>query len=106
MRSPLQARPVLRNSLNPGRRIAARLLDGGVAPSCDLSVSGTISNGQACINTPIGNECVSVPSFVPNGTAFQVCGDLCTSFGIPTGICITVTALGQQVASECFGLNC
>jgi len=73
----------------------------GVLPS--FCVSGTVSNGKACVNTPIGDECVSIPSFVPSGTAFSACADLCKTFGIPTGVCITVKALGKQVARECFG---
>jgi hypothetical protein len=103
MRTPIQSRAVLRSSNTAGRGIAGIHAAAGVTPSCDLSVTATVQNGQACINTPFGNECLSVPSLVPNGTVASLCGDICTTFGIPTGVCVSVDIAGQQVANECFG---
>ena len=74
----------------------------GLSPSVCASV--TVGGGQVCLNVPVvGNVCLPIPTWVPSGTAAQACIDVCTTWGFPTGACVTVTALGQQVARECFG---
>ena len=89
--------PVMRRAVSRRPKLAA-----GVRPS-GTCISATISNGKACINTPIGSKCVSVPSSVPNGTVAKVCADICKKWGIPCGAEVTVSVAGQQVASEGFG---
>ena len=75
----------------------------GVLPS-DFCVNLGIQNGRVCLSIPvIGNVCVPVSTGLPNGTAASACVSVCTKWGIPTGACVTVTALGQQIGGECFG---
>lgn len=75
-----------------------------VAAQC---ISVTIQNGQACLNLPIvGNECISVPSWVPNGSACSACLDICTKWGIPCGIEVTLSVAGQQILQKTFGCSC
>ena len=95
MNLPVQSPSAVRNASASIRQ------KGGIEPS--VCVSATVQGGQACINTPIGNECIGVPSWVPNGTAASACLDVCTHFGVPTGVTVTLTALGQQIAQESFG---
>lgn len=62
------------------------------------------SQGQVCLSIPIiGNVCIPVSTPLPAGTAASACISLCTTWGIPTGACVSVSALGQQIARECFG---
>lgn len=89
-----------------GAAPAAALLgaSGALEVQAQACISVTIQNGQACLNIPVyGNVCVPVPYFVPNGTAAQACIDTCSKFGIPCGVKVTVSALGQTVASKSFG---
>jgi hypothetical protein len=100
MKLPQQAQPVMRNSAHLARLL---YVNNGVVTS-DACVSVTIKNGKACLNVPVvGNVCVSVPSWVPNGDLAQACVDICKTWGIPTGACVKVDVAGQQVAKECFG---
>ena len=70
----------------------------------DACVSVTVNNGQVCLNVPIfGSVCIPIPLPLPSGTAAQACIDVCTKFGIPCGVKVTVSVLGQVVASKSFG---
>lgn len=70
----------------------------------DACVSVTINNGQVCLNVPIfGSVCIPIPLPIPSGTAAQACIDVCTKFGFPCGVKVTVSVLGQVVASKSFG---
>lgn len=64
---------------------------------------GLVSKGnQVCLELPIvGNLCV--PIDLPDGTAAEACVDVCTHFGFPTGFCVKVRALGNDIFSQCFG---
>jgi len=64
----------------------------------------TIANGQACINLPlgIGHVCLPVPVSY-NGQVASVCLDICTTFGFPTGVKVTVTIAGIQIVQKTFG---
>ena len=84
---------------------APNLLAGGefsVAAEC---VSVTVENGQVCLQLPlgIGGICLPVPGWVPSGSAAQACLDICTTWGIPTGVRVTVSVAGQQIISKVFG---
>jgi hypothetical protein len=83
------------------------LLDGALKVSAQC-ISVTVQNGQVCINLPlgIGSQCLSVPSWVPNGTACQACLDICTKWGIPCGIEVKVSVAGQQILQKGFGCSC
>jgi hypothetical protein len=70
-------------------------------------ISVTVQNGQACLHLPIvGDECISVPSWVPNGSACSACLDICTKMGFPCGIQVTLSLAGQQILQKTFGCSC
>lgn len=83
------------------------LQDGQLKVSAQC-VSVTVTNGQVCLNLPlgIGSVCLPVPGWVPNGTAAQACLDICTKWGIPCGVEVTVSVAGQQIISKGFGCSC
>lgn len=69
------------------------LIGGGefaIAAGC---VSVTVKNGKVCVNLPlgIGSYCLPVPSWVPEGADLKACIDICTTWGIPTGVKLTVS---------------
>ncbi len=64
----------------------------------------TIENGKACLKLPVvGDVCVNVPSWVPNGTLAEACIDVCKKFGIPCGAKAVIRVAGQDVASASYG---
>ena len=83
------------------------LADGALKVSAQC-VSVTVTNGQVCLNLPlgIGSVCLPVPSWIPNGTAAQACLDICTKWGIPCGVEVTVSVAGQRIISKGFGCSC
>lgn len=83
------------------------LADGALKVSAQC-ISVTVTNGQVCLNLPlgIGSVCLPVPSWIPNGTAAQACLDICTKWGIPCGVEVTVSVAGQQIISKGFGCSC
>ncbi|MDN2579334.1 hypothetical protein [Aquibium sp. ELW1220] len=68
-------------------------------------ISVTVSGGKVCLNLPlgIGSVCLPVPAFVPNGTVAQACIHICTTFGIPTGVTLTVSVAGNMIVQKSFG---
>jgi hypothetical protein len=105
MRTPIQAHPVFRSSPTAGRGVA-RVLAARVAPSdFELCATGTIENGQACINIPVlGQKCFSSSLLGPfDGQSAKICAHVCTKIGIPRGACVTATVGNNQVAQHCFG---
>lgn len=99
----------------PGGGVAALAAGGAQAPVA-LQDSGhmflaaqciavTVANRHICLNLPlhIGKVCLPVPGFVPNGTAAEACIGLCTHFGVPTGLKVTVTIAGKTVLQKTFG---
>ena len=83
-------------------------LDDGTLKVGAQCISVTVTNGQVCLNLPlgIGSVCLPVPSWVPNGTAAQACLDICTKWGIPCGVEVTVSVAGQTVVQKGFGCSC
>lgn len=71
----------------------------------ETCISVTVENGKVCLVLPVINQkvCLPIPSFIPNGTAAQACLKICTTLGFPTGVCVTVSALGKTVVHQCFG---
>lgn len=71
----------------------------------ETCISVTVENGNVCLNLPIVDQkiCLPIPNIIPNGTAAQACLKICTTFGFPTGVCVTVSALGKTVVQQCFG---
>jgi len=83
------------------------LADGGLKISAQC-ISVTVQNGQACVNLPLGlgSACLPIPGWIPNGTAAQACLDLCTKWGIPCGVEVTVSVAGQQIVQKTYGCSC
>lgn len=68
-------------------------------------ISVTVEDGKVCLNLPlgIGKICLPIPSVFPNGTAAEACINICTTWGIPTGVSVTISILGKVVVSKSFG---
>ena len=64
---------------------------------------GLVSAGnQVCLRLPIvGDLCVPVD--LPDGTAAEACVDVCTQWGFPTGVCVKIRVLGNDIFSQCYG---
>lgn len=76
----------------------------------DLSVSAqcvkiTVENNKVCIDLPLGlgKHCLTIPVSVPNGSVGQACLNICTTWGIPTGVKVSVIIAGITVVSQVFG---
>ena len=62
-----------------------------------------VENHQVCLEIPLfGNICIPVPGFVPEGEVGSACLEICTTFGIPTGVKVTLQILKFKV-SKSFG---
>lgn len=83
-------------------------LDDGRLKVSAQCISVTVQNGQVCLNLPLGlgQVCLPIPPWVPSGTAAQACIDICTKWGIPCGVEVTVSVAGQQVVQKGFGCSC
>lgn len=73
-----------------------------LAASC---IAVTVENGKVCLSLPlgIGKVCLPIPSIIPNGTAAEACLSICTTWGIPTGVRVTISVLGKVVVQKSFG---
>lgn len=94
--------------LSATRGQEAVLADGALKIAGGACISVTVQNGQVCINLPlgIGSKCFNVPSWVPNGTACQACIDICTKWGIPCGVEVSISVAGRKIISQGFGCSC
>lgn len=83
------------------------LQDGSLSLSAQC-ISVTVKNGQVCLNLPlgIGSVCLPIPSWIPDGTAAQACLDICTKWGIPCGVEVSVSVAGQVIVRKGFGCSC
>ncbi|BDA86694.1 hypothetical protein Sa4125_42360 [Aureimonas sp. SA4125] len=82
----------------------------GLPPSSELSVlaqciSVTVSNNKVCLNLPlgIGSVCLPIPISFPNGTVAQACLSICTTWGLPTGVKVSVIVAGITIVQQTFG---
>ena len=68
-------------------------------------ISVTVNNNKICINLPLGlgSACLPIPLNIPNGTAAEACIDICTTWGLPTGVTVSVKVAGVTVVSQSFG---
>ena len=73
-----------------------------VAAEC---IAVTTENHKVCINLPLGlgKHCLSLPISIPDGTAGKACLSICTTWGIPTGVKVSVEIAGITVVSQSFG---
>lgn len=83
------------------------LQDGALKISAQC-ISVTVQNNQVCLNLPlgIGSVCLPIPSGFPNGTACQACLDICTKWGIPCGVEVTVSIAGHIIVKKGYGCSC
>lgn len=67
-------------------------------------VEVAVKNGKVCLNLPlgIGSFCLPVPSWIPEGANVKACIDICTKFGIPTGLKLSVSFNGTIVFTKTF----
>lgn len=81
------------------------LSSGGEYSVLAQCISVTVNNHQVCINLPlgIGHVCLPLPISIPSGTVAQACLSICTTWGIPTGVKVTVSALGHVIVTKTFG---
>ena len=81
------------------------LASGGKLTFGATCVSVTVNNGKVCLNLPFGfgSVCLPIPAIFPSGTAGQACLDICTTWGVPTGIKVTVSIAGRTVVQQTFG---
>ena len=81
------------------------LSSGGKLVMAATCVSVTVKNGKVCLNLPFGfgSVCLPIPAIFPDGTAAQACLDICTTWGIPTGIKVTVSVAGRTIVQQTFG---
>jgi hypothetical protein len=83
----------------------AGILAGGefmVAAQC---ISVKVQNHKVCLKLPlgIGSICLPLPINIPNGTAAEACLDICTTWGFPTGVRVTISVLGKVIVRKTFG---
>jgi hypothetical protein len=64
----------------------------------------TIGNGKVCLNLPLGlgKVCIPVPISY-NGKVASACLKICTKWGIPTGVKITISVGGVIIVSKKIG---
>ena len=81
------------------------LTGGGELSISAQCISISVENHKICLSLPlgIGKVCLPIPAFIPNGTAAQACLSICTTWGIPTGVKVTISALGHVVITKSFG---
>jgi hypothetical protein len=86
----------------------ARLEDGALAVAAAECISVTVQNGKVCVTLPlgIGQVCLPVPSWVPSGTVAKACITICTKWGIPCGVELTISVAGQVIIKKGFGCSC
>jgi hypothetical protein len=92
----------------PAATHADMTLDDGTLKMSAQCISVTVQNGQVCLNLPfnLGSVCLPIPAIFPNGTAAQACLDICTKWGIPCGVEVTVSIAGHVIVKKGFGCSC
>ncbi len=60
---------------------------------------------KVCLDLPLGlgKHCISIPISFPDGTVAKACLHICTTWGIPTGVKISIEIGGITVISQTFG---
>jgi hypothetical protein len=88
-----------------GQPPALTLQDSGQMFAAAQCIGVTVQNRKICLNLPlrIGKVCLPVPSFVPNGKAAEACIGICTHWGVPTGLKVTVTVAGKVILQKTYG---
>ena len=86
------------------REAGALGLDDGRLSILAECVTLTISDGEVCIELPLGlgKACLPVPISY-NGQVARACLSVCTTFGIPSGVRVSVSVAGLEIVSKTFG---
>ncbi|MGB6229357.1 MAG: hypothetical protein WBF53_04425 [Litorimonas sp.] len=91
-------------------RVMSDIATAPTAPAAELSLSGgcisvKVEDGKVCVELPlgIGKICIPIPVHFDADVA-QACIKIKSTWGIPTGLCLTISIAGTQVAEQCFGL--
>lgn len=73
-----------------------------VAAEC---ISVTTEGNKVCVNLPLGfgKHCFTLPISIPSGSVGQACISICTTWGIPTGVKVSIVIAGITVISQSFG---
>ncbi len=81
------------------------ILAGGEFAVQAQRISVTVKNNKVCLNLPlgIGSVCLPIPVSIPDGTAAEACLSICTTWGIPTGVKVTVSVAGHTIVTKSFG---
>ncbi|NDW03516.1 hypothetical protein [Jiella pacifica] len=68
-------------------------------------VAITVQDNKVCVELPLGlgTHCIPIPLTIPNGEAGSACLTICTTWGLPTGVKVSVIIAGITVVSETFG---
>lgn len=92
----------------PAAANAETALEDGTLKISAQCISVTVQNGQVCLNLPLGlgSVCLPIPAIFPNGTAAQACLDICTKWGIPCGVEVTVSIAGHVIVAKNYGCSC
>jgi hypothetical protein len=67
-------------------------------------ISVVVRNRKVCLSLPLGfgSVCLPIPLNIPDGTAASACLSIRTVWGFPTGVCVSVSALGNEIVRKCF----
>jgi hypothetical protein len=67
-------------------------------------ISVEVRNNKVCLSLPLGfgSVCLPIPIPIPSGTAASACLSIRTVWGFPTGVCVSVSALGNELVRKCF----
>lgn len=68
-------------------------------------LSVKVVNHRICLGLPLGlgNICLPIPLGIPNGTAAEACLSICTTWGFPTGVKVTIRVAGRTIITKSFG---
>ncbi|HEX8573754.1 MAG TPA: hypothetical protein VF759_13495 [Allosphingosinicella sp.] len=85
-----------------GQQIGA---DNGELMVSAQCISLTVNNGQVCLNLPLGlgSVCLPVPPWVPSGATVSACLDICSVFGAPCGVKVTVSFNNIPIVQKGYG---
>ena len=91
-------------SLKAGSDAEANRSDDGQLALAAGRVSLNVKNEKACLKLPLGfgKVCIPIPNWIPDGQLATASLSVCTHFGTPTGVMVTISVDGHLVASETF----
>jgi hypothetical protein len=63
-----------------------------------------VRNSRVCLSLPLGfgSICLPIPLGIGDGASASACLSIRTVWGFPTGVCVSVSALGNEIVRKCF----